>query len=128
MFRSIAVTSAVLAVSLIGIAGCKKERPQQTESPQTAPAPAASAPAATDQTGEQLFKQRCAACHPDGGNIITPQKTLHAAVLADHNITKPEDIVKLMRNPGPGMRKFDEETIPDKEAKIIAEYVLATFR
>jgi cytochrome c6 len=33
-----------------------------------------------------------------------------------------------MRNPGPGMNKFDEKTIPDKEAKMIADYILKTFK
>ena len=27
-------------------------------------------------TGEELFKQHCAACHPDGGNIVNPKETL----------------------------------------------------
>jgi cytochrome c6 len=26
-------------------------------------------------SGEAGFKQHCAICHPDGGNIINPQKT-----------------------------------------------------
>jgi cytochrome c6 len=51
---------------------------------------------------------------PDGGDTINPQKTLHAKALAANNITKPEDIVKTMRNPGPGMNKFDQTTIPDE--------------
>ena len=25
--------------------------------------------------GEALFKQHCSSCHPDGGNIVNPQKT-----------------------------------------------------
>jgi cytochrome c6 len=33
-----------------------------------------------------------------------------------------------MRNPGPGMTKFDKKEISDKEAKAIAEYVLKTFK
>jgi len=33
-----------------------------------------------------------------------------------------------MRNPGPGMTKFDEKTIPEETAKAIAEYILETFR
>lgn len=78
--------------------------------------------------GEQLFKERCAACHPDGSNIINPRKTLHRRVLADNGITAPGDIVKKMRNPGPGMARFDAATIPDADARLIAEYVLATYR
>jgi cytochrome c6 len=33
-----------------------------------------------------------------------------------------------MRNPGQGMTTFDEKTIPDKEAKEIADYILKTFK
>ena len=54
--------------------------------------------------------------------------TLHKKSLAEHGITKPEDIVKTMRNPGPGMTKFDKKIIPDEEAKKIAKYILETFK
>jgi cytochrome c6 len=33
-----------------------------------------------------------------------------------------------MRNPGPGMTKFDEKIISTKEAQAIAEYILKTFK
>lgn len=77
--------------------------------------------------GESLFKTNCAPCHPDGGNIINPQKTLHKKDREANNIRKPADIISKMRNPGTGMTKFDEKTIPDKDAKAIAEYILKTF-
>lgn len=135
MHRRIVVTLAVLAISVSGLAGCKKkESPQTTEAPVTTTAPAAPAPAGppsadTGLTGEQLFKQYCAACHPDGGNTVNPNKTIKAQDLAARsNITKPEDIVKVMRNPGPGMNKIDEATLSDKDARKIGEYVLATFK
>jgi cytochrome c6 len=78
--------------------------------------------------GEALFKQHCSMCHPDGGNIINAQKTLSAKDRSSNKIEKPEDIVRLMRNPGPGMTTFDEKTIPDKEAMEIARYIQATFK
>src|SRR5512135_3428157 len=80
------------------------------------------------KTGEELFKENCAVCHPDGGNIVNPKDTLHKKDLVANKITKPADIVKKMRNPGPGMTKFDKKTIPDKDAKKIAEYILKTFK
>lgn len=80
------------------------------------------------KSGEELFKLNCAVCHPNGENIINKVKTLHKANLEEHGIKTPEDIVKLMRNPGPGMNKFDEKTIPDKDAKEIAQYILKTFK
>ncbi len=85
------------------------------------------APQAEVETGKELFQNNCATCHPDGGNIVKPEFTLHSKTLMAHNITKPMDIVKLMRNPNPGMTKFDETMIPDKEATEIAEYVLKNF-
>lgn len=78
--------------------------------------------------GESLFKEHCEICHPGGGNIINPSFTLHKKELAAHGITKPEDIINKMRNPGPGMTRFDEKTIPDADAKKIAEYILGTFK
>ncbi|MEZ4485314.1 MAG: hypothetical protein R2864_12250 [Syntrophotaleaceae bacterium] len=32
--------------------------------------------AAADKDGRELFQQHCAICHPGGGNIINPNKTL----------------------------------------------------
>lgn len=83
---------------------------------------------AEETTGEALFKKHCALCHPNGGNIIRPEKTLLKQNLHKKGITAPEDIVKIMRNPGPGMKTFGEDKIPDEEAKKIAEYILKTFQ
>ena len=77
---------------------------------------------------QALFLQHCAVCHPDGGNIVNPKKTLHTKDREANGVKTASDIVHLMRNPGPGMTKFDTKTIPDKDAKEIAEYVLKTFK
>lgn len=125
MNRRIFITLAVLAIGLVIIEGCKKETPQKAEVPQAVPA---SQSASMAKTGEELFKLHCAACHLDGGNTVNPKKTLHRQTLMANNITKPEDIVKILRNPGTGMNKFDEATLPEKDAMAIAEYVLNTFK
>jgi cytochrome c6 len=78
--------------------------------------------------GKAEFIEHCAACHPDGGNVINSAKTLKQKDLKVNGLNKPEDIVKLMRNPGPGMTKFDKKTVPDKTAKTIAEYIFKTFK
>jgi cytochrome c6 len=80
------------------------------------------------KAAEELFKHNCAVCHPDGENVINKDKTLHKKDLDEHGIKKPADIVKLMRNPGPGMKRFDEKTISDKDAIEIAKYILKTFK
>jgi len=77
--------------------------------------------------GEALFKQHCAVCHPEGGNIVNPQKTLHKKDREVNGVRTASDIVWKMRNPGSGMLKFDERTLSDIDAKEIAEYVLKTF-
>ena len=78
--------------------------------------------------GEELFKKHCASCHPDGGNIMNAKKTLKKKDLEANKLKGAADLVKYLRNPGPGMTKFDAKTLPDKEAKEIAEYVLKTFK
>ncbi|MDA8098146.1 MAG: c-type cytochrome [Nitrospiraceae bacterium] len=81
-----------------------------------------------EKSGEAMFKQFCAVCHPDGGNIVNPAKTLHKKDRDANNVKTAADIMNKMRNPGPGMTKFDTKTLPDKEAKEIAEFVLKTFK
>jgi cytochrome c6 len=78
--------------------------------------------------GKNLFNQYCIMCHPDGSNIFNAKKSLHRNDLNSHNIKKPEDIINIMRNPGPGMPSFDKDKIPDDFAKQIAEYILDTFK
>ena len=74
------------------------------------------------------FDQHCVACHPKGGNIIKPSKGLGKKDLAANGIKTEKDIVAKMRNPGPGMTKFDAKAVSDKEATAIAKYIMATFK
>ena len=78
--------------------------------------------------GEALFKKHCEVCHTGGGNIINPKKTLHKKDMEKNNIKTKDDIIRNMRKPGPGMTPFDEKTIPPKDAKEIAEYILKKFK
>lgn len=79
-------------------------------------------------TGEEMYKQHCASCHPDGGNIINPKYTLHKKDMAREGVKDAKGIIKLMRKPEAGMTAFDKKTISDKDAKAIADYVLKTFK
>jgi len=90
-----------------------------------------------EKTGEALFKANCAACHPNGGNILNPKKTLSKKDREANNIVTAADIIKKMRNPGPvpdhpqdwaGMKMFDKNKITDDMAQKIAEYVIKTFK
>jgi cytochrome c6 len=80
-----------------------------------------------DDSGKALFEQHCAVCHPDGGNIINPEKPLDGATLAANGIETAEEIVATLRKPGPGMITFGPEVISDDEAREIADYILKTF-
>jgi cytochrome c6 len=82
---------------------------------------------AAEKTGEQLFKEHCSVCHPEGGNIINPKKTLMKKDLVANNIKTSDDVIKTMRTPGPGMTAFDKKTISDKEARNIADFVFKKF-
>jgi mono/diheme cytochrome c family protein len=117
---------AILAVCGTVMCGCKKESAEKPAAPEqtTAPAPF---PTAEAKTGEELFGQHCTVCHPAGGNIINPEKPLHRKSREANGIKTAEDIISTMRNPGPGMNKFDEKTLSDQDAQAIAEYVLKAF-
>ena len=81
-----------------------------------------------DARAENLFKLHCQSCHPDGKNVINPAKTLYGADLKKNNIAAPEDIVRVIRAAPRGMTSFDEKTLSDNDARMLARYVLATFR
>jgi len=74
------------------------------------------------------YERHCAVCHPAGGNTINPAKTLKKASLQKSGIKTSQDIVAVMRKPGPGMTAFSKKEITDKEARAIAVYVLTTFK
>jgi cytochrome c6 len=86
------------------------------------------AQAAGSAIGEAEFKEHCAACHADGGNIIKANKTLSKKDREKNGIKTTSDIIKIMRKPGEGMTVFDEKTLPGNEAQKIAEYIITTFR
>ncbi len=78
--------------------------------------------------GTDIFKAKCASCHPNGGNVMKKEKTLHLKDLEANKLKSANDLVKYLRAPGPGMPKFDAKSLPDKDAKEVAEYILKTFK
>jgi cytochrome c6 len=110
---------SICFICAISLAACEKPKEQAGIAEQTKQGEA--------QSGEVLFKQYCSICHPDGGNNVNPQKTLHKNDREANGVKKASDIVGKMRNPGPGMTQFDEKATSDKDAKEIAEYILKTF-
>jgi cytochrome c6 len=116
---------SVLVISIVTLTGCSKDKPQKATV-----VPAASAPNFQEPVrgGETLFNQYCAACHPNGGNVSDPERTLYGSVLKRKHISTPEDIVRIMRNPLSRMIRFDAATLPDRDARAIAEYILTTYK
>jgi cytochrome c6 len=122
-----AIVHLAVAASILG--GCHNETGQKAEVPAaTSERQAIAIKEEQVQRGEVLFKQNCAPCHPEGGNVTDPGRTLHGAALKRNNITTPGDIVRIMRHPISRMIRFDAATIPDKDATAIAVYVLYTFQ
>ena len=79
------------------------------------------------QDGKADFDMFCSGCHPQGGNALNPAKTLRKMEREANGVRNAADIVRIMRKPGAGMRAYTRDDIPDKRAKAIAEYILATF-
>ena len=84
--------------------------------------------AADISRGEVVFVKHCAGCHAGGGNIIDADKSLKSKALLTNGIKTSADIIRLMRNPGPGMTSFDEKTIDNPTAENIAAYILKAFK
>ena len=82
---------------------------------------AAGSALAEQKSGEALFKEKCAACHPNGGNVMNPKETLKG--LKNQNA-----ILKQIRKGGGGMPAFDKKSLSDAEAKAVATYVITTFK
>jgi cytochrome c6 len=80
------------------------------------------------KSGEALFKQHCEVCHPNGGNIMNPKKTLSKKDREANGVISQDAIVHYMRKPGPGMTTFNEKAIPEKSANEIAEFILKAFK
>lgn len=73
------------------------------------------------ETGETIFKAKCASCHPDGGNIINPKATLKG-------IKDPKKITAKIRKGGGGMPPFDAKAVSDADAKSVADYIVKSFK
>lgn len=76
---------------------------------------------AAETGGEAIFKAKCASCHPDGGNIIKPKETLKG-------IKDATKITKKIRKGGGGMTAFNAKAISDADAKLVADYIITTFK
>lgn len=76
---------------------------------------------AEQKTGEAIFKEKCASCHPNGGNIMNPKEQIKG-------MKNPKKITGKVRKGGGGMPAFDQKAISDADNKAIADYVIKTFK
>ena len=73
--------------------------------------------------GENLFKNHCAGCHINGGNIIRRSKNLKLSSLKRNGIDNPEAIAKIARQ-GIGIMSGYEDQLGDNGDQIVANWVL----
>ena len=97
MKKGIMMTAVVLSVGVLASAGFASEG------------------------GEAIFKAKCAACHPAGGNIIKATATLKG-------LKDAKKITSKIRSGGGGMTAFDAKAISDADAKLVADYIMKTFK
>jgi cytochrome c6 len=76
---------------------------------------------AAETSGEAIFKAKCASCHHDGGNVVKPEKTIKG-------IKNSKKIITQIRKGGGGMPAFDAKAISDADAKLLADYIMKTFK
>ena len=72
--------------------------------------------------GESLFKQNCAGCHINGGNIIRRSKNLKISSLKRNGIDNQEAIAKIARE-GIGIMGGYKDELGDNGDQIVANWV-----
>ncbi len=72
--------------------------------------------------GGNLFKNNCAGCHINGGNIIRRSKNLKISSLKRNGIDNPEAIAKIARQ-GIGIMSGYEDKLGKNGDQIVANWV-----
>ena len=73
--------------------------------------------------GKNLFKNNCAGCHTNGGNIIRRSKNLKMSSLKRNGIDNPEAIAKIARQ-GIGIMSGYKDELGENGDQIVANWVL----
>ena len=73
-------------------------------------------------SGKVLFRNHCAGCHLNGGNIIRRSKNLKIASLKKNGIDDPESIAKIARQ-GVGIMDGYKEQLGDNGDQIVANWI-----
>ncbi len=72
--------------------------------------------------GTNIFKNHCAGCHLNGGNIIRRSKNLKISSLKRNGIDNPEAIAKIARK-GIGIMNGYEDELGDNGDQIVANWI-----
>ena len=81
------------------------------------------------KAGQRIYGKYCQACHPNGGNIITPQ----ASIIGSKTLADFPGFLAWIRDPRlangkrGAMPKFDYQKISQQEAKALYDYVKQEF-
>jgi len=73
-------------------------------------------------SGAELFRNHCAGCHVNGGNIIRRQQTLKLAALGRNGINGPEGILEIA-SAGRGQMAGYGAVLGEAGAEAVAGYV-----
>jgi len=72
--------------------------------------------------GKDLFKNHCAGCHINGGNIIRRSKNLKISSLKHNGIDDPESIAKIARQ-GVGIMDGYKDQLGENGDQIVANWI-----
>jgi len=72
------------------------------------------------KAGERIFLANCSACHPQGGNVIKPDKPL----INSPKLKDLKTFIKWVRNPDPPMPVYSPSKVSDQEAGELYQYVV----
>jgi cytochrome c6 len=84
----------------------------------------------SNKSGEVLFYEFCSRCHPNGGNVVNPQKNLQAQTLTAAGLKTEDQLVAYLLNPGPGMPRLihRDHELSETSARKIIRYIMQTFK
>ena len=71
-------------------------------------------------SGEQVFKEQCAACHANGGNVLNQKKPLKGS----SDLKTFAAFLMQIRKPQQPMPPFPPSKISDAQAKQLYDYIL----
>ena len=73
-------------------------------------------------SGESIFKNHCAGCHVNGGNIIRRAKNLKIKSLKRNGINDASEIAKIARQ-GIGIMNGYEDQLDENDDQIVANWI-----